>query len=230
MSLGLKTGSSSESRQGQGQGRGRRGGGDLYQEVHQQVDRFLLAQVLRRTDGNQLQAVRILGIAPGPFGSSSENSACPSPGRSKKVRMSLLERRRFSTQVGPFSPAKIRKLPPVWAVGPVHSPHSRECGIDRNLGCSKARSVGLCSTRASIFSTVDSLSIFQNDEEVSQSKPLRSGCTLVDSLRWSLAFTIFYPCFTTFDAPLCKERENGKDLDTSENSAKKENLPQFFRI
>ncbi|AGA31237.1 sigma-54-dependent transcriptional regulator [Singulisphaera acidiphila] len=40
------------------------GGGDLYQEVHQHVDRYLLAQVLRMTDGNQLQAVRILGIAP----------------------------------------------------------------------------------------------------------------------------------------------------------------------
>jgi two-component system, NtrC family, response regulator AtoC len=40
------------------------GGGDLYQEVHQHVDRLLLARVLRLTEGNQLQAVRILGIAP----------------------------------------------------------------------------------------------------------------------------------------------------------------------
>jgi DNA-binding NtrC family response regulator len=40
------------------------GGGDVYQEVHQHVDRYLLARVLRLTEGNQLQAVRILGIAP----------------------------------------------------------------------------------------------------------------------------------------------------------------------
>jgi len=39
------------------------GSENLYQEAHQQLDRFLLPLVLRSTDGNQLQAARVLGIA-----------------------------------------------------------------------------------------------------------------------------------------------------------------------
>jgi two-component system nitrogen regulation response regulator GlnG len=39
------------------------GGGELYQEAHLQLDRFLLPLVLRATEGNQLQAARILGVA-----------------------------------------------------------------------------------------------------------------------------------------------------------------------
>jgi two-component system nitrogen regulation response regulator GlnG len=37
--------------------------GDLYAEVHRQVDRVLLARVLEETGGNQNQAARRLGIA-----------------------------------------------------------------------------------------------------------------------------------------------------------------------
>jgi two-component system nitrogen regulation response regulator GlnG len=39
------------------------GGADLYENAHQLLDRFLLPLVLRSTDGNQLQAARVLGIA-----------------------------------------------------------------------------------------------------------------------------------------------------------------------
>jgi two-component system nitrogen regulation response regulator GlnG len=39
------------------------GSENLYQDAHQQLDRFLLPLVLRSTDGNQLQAARVLGIA-----------------------------------------------------------------------------------------------------------------------------------------------------------------------
>jgi two-component system nitrogen regulation response regulator GlnG len=39
------------------------GSENLYQEAHQQLDRFLVPLVLRSTDGNQLQAARLLGIS-----------------------------------------------------------------------------------------------------------------------------------------------------------------------
>jgi DNA-binding NtrC family response regulator len=39
------------------------GSENLYQDAHQQLDRFLVPLVLRATDGNQLQAARILGIS-----------------------------------------------------------------------------------------------------------------------------------------------------------------------
>jgi two-component system nitrogen regulation response regulator GlnG len=39
------------------------GSENLYQEAHQQLDRFLVPLVLRSTEGNQLQAARILGIS-----------------------------------------------------------------------------------------------------------------------------------------------------------------------
>jgi DNA-binding NtrC family response regulator len=39
------------------------GSENLYQEAHQQLDRFLLPLVLRSTEGNQLQAARVLGIS-----------------------------------------------------------------------------------------------------------------------------------------------------------------------
>jgi two-component system nitrogen regulation response regulator GlnG len=39
------------------------GGADVYEYAHQLLDRFLLPLVLRSTDGNQLQAARVLGIA-----------------------------------------------------------------------------------------------------------------------------------------------------------------------
>jgi two-component system nitrogen regulation response regulator GlnG len=45
------------------QDRLRDGGDDVYQEVHLQLDRFFLPLVLRATEGNQLQAARILGIS-----------------------------------------------------------------------------------------------------------------------------------------------------------------------
>jgi DNA-binding NtrC family response regulator len=37
--------------------------GDLYAETHRELDKFLLAEVLAFTDGNQHQAARLLGIA-----------------------------------------------------------------------------------------------------------------------------------------------------------------------
>jgi two-component system nitrogen regulation response regulator GlnG len=40
-----------------------RGSEDLYQDAHQQLDRFLVPLVLRATDGNQVQAARVLGIS-----------------------------------------------------------------------------------------------------------------------------------------------------------------------
>jgi two-component system nitrogen regulation response regulator GlnG len=39
------------------------GSENLYQEAHQQLDRFLVPLVLRSTEGNQLQAARVLGIS-----------------------------------------------------------------------------------------------------------------------------------------------------------------------
>jgi two-component system nitrogen regulation response regulator GlnG len=39
------------------------GGEDLYDNAHRLLDRFLLPLVLRSTDGNQLQAAKVLGIA-----------------------------------------------------------------------------------------------------------------------------------------------------------------------
>jgi two-component system nitrogen regulation response regulator GlnG len=39
------------------------GGTDLYDEAHGYLDRYLLSQVLERTDGNQLQAAKTLGIS-----------------------------------------------------------------------------------------------------------------------------------------------------------------------
>jgi two-component system nitrogen regulation response regulator GlnG len=39
------------------------GGEDLYDHAHQLLDRFLLPLVLRSTDGNQLHAAKVLGIA-----------------------------------------------------------------------------------------------------------------------------------------------------------------------
>jgi DNA-binding NtrC family response regulator len=44
--------------------RSRDGSQDLYEEARRELDRSLLPLVLRSTEGNQLQAVRILGIAP----------------------------------------------------------------------------------------------------------------------------------------------------------------------
>ena len=38
------------------------GSEDIYQEAHQQLDRLLLPLVLGSTDGNKLQAARLLGI------------------------------------------------------------------------------------------------------------------------------------------------------------------------
>jgi two-component system nitrogen regulation response regulator GlnG len=37
--------------------------GPVYQEAHRQLDRLLLPLVLGSTDGNKLQAARLLGIA-----------------------------------------------------------------------------------------------------------------------------------------------------------------------
>jgi two-component system nitrogen regulation response regulator GlnG len=39
------------------------GSENLYQDAHQQLDRFLVPLVLRATDGNQVQAARVLGIS-----------------------------------------------------------------------------------------------------------------------------------------------------------------------
>jgi len=39
------------------------GGADLYDNVHQHLDRFLLPLILRGTEGNQLRAARVLGIS-----------------------------------------------------------------------------------------------------------------------------------------------------------------------
>jgi two-component system nitrogen regulation response regulator GlnG len=39
------------------------GSENLYQDAHQQLDRFLVPLALRATDGNQLQAARVLGIS-----------------------------------------------------------------------------------------------------------------------------------------------------------------------
>jgi two-component system nitrogen regulation response regulator GlnG len=40
----------------------RDGGRDLYEDARRALDRFLLPLVLRTTEGNQLQAARVLGI------------------------------------------------------------------------------------------------------------------------------------------------------------------------
>src|SRR5262249_15191700 len=39
-----------------------RGGEDLYQHVHRQVDQYLLPLVLQSTGGSQVRAARLLGI------------------------------------------------------------------------------------------------------------------------------------------------------------------------